>query len=403
MTDSIKKRKWDQDDYKDESVPEKKMTKLDSDPTKAASEAAARINAMLQQKGIPLHVEDSKEGEFTKNIPINDLKNRYTLTRGATQAQIHEETGADVTTRGKFYPDLSLAAPGEPPLYLHVSAKTKESLDKAVKKIEELIETAQVPVAQQPEKVDRRFERKFFEKKLPVNVPGNPPFNLRAKIVGPQGAFVKHIVQETGARVQLKGKGSGFIDSTTGKESEEDLHVHITCMKEDGLDAAIKLTEDLLNTVRQEAERAQSYGYGRGRPSYNGYYNSYNPAAVATPPAPVPGAPADTNAYAYDYSQYYSGYYNTDTTNQYQSYDASSYYNYYGYPPTTTADATTAPPSGGLPPPPPPSSVPPNTSSTSPPPPPPPSSNPSIPPPPPPGSSSVTTGSSLPPPPPATT
>jgi hypothetical protein len=134
----------------------------------------------------------------------------------------------DVTTRGKFYPDLALAAPGEPPLYLHVSAKTKESLDKAVKKIEELIETAQVPVAQQPEKVDRRFERKYFEKKLPVNVPGNPPFNLRAKIVGPQGAFVKHIVQETGARVQLKGKGSGFIDSTTGKESEEDLHVHIT-------------------------------------------------------------------------------------------------------------------------------------------------------------------------------
>lgn len=52
---------------------------------------------MLQQKGIPLHVEDSKEGEFTKNIPINDLKNRYTLTRGATQAQIHQETGAGKT------------------------------------------------------------------------------------------------------------------------------------------------------------------------------------------------------------------------------------------------------------------------------------------------------------------
>jgi hypothetical protein len=54
---------------------------------------------MLQQKGIPLHVEDSKEGEFTKNIPINDLKNRYTLTRGATQAQIHQETGAGKTKK----------------------------------------------------------------------------------------------------------------------------------------------------------------------------------------------------------------------------------------------------------------------------------------------------------------
>ncbi|RCH93586.1 hypothetical protein CU098_004600, partial [Rhizopus stolonifer] len=269
MADITKKRKWDQDDQKDESVPEKKIAKLDSDPTKAASEAAARINAMLQQKGIPLHVEDSKEGEFTKNIPINELKNRYMLTRGATQTQIHQETGADVTTRGKYYPDISLATPGEPPLFLHVSAKSQESLDKALKSIQEMIETAQVPSAQPVERVERRFERKFFEKKIPVDVPGNPPFNLRAKIVGPQGAFVKHIVQETGARVQLKGRGSGFIDSTTRKESDEDLHVHITCMAEDGLESAIKLTEDLLSTVRQEAERSQSYGYTRGRPNYN--------------------------------------------------------------------------------------------------------------------------------------
>ncbi|CEI95693.1 hypothetical protein RMCBS344292_09872 [Rhizopus microsporus] len=388
MTENIKKRKWDQEDQKDENAPEKKVTKLDADPTKVASEAAARINAMLQQKGINLHAEESKEGEFTKNIPINDLKNRYMLTRGATQTQIHQETGADVTTRGKYYPDISLASPGEPPLYLHVSAKTRESLDKAVKKIQELIETAQVPSAQPVEKPEKRFERKLFEKKIPVNVPGNPPFNLRAKIVGPQGAFVKHIVQETGARVQLKGKGSGFIDATTGKESEEELHVHITCLKEDGLDSAVKLTEDLLATVRQEAERLQSYGYGRGRPGYNGYYNGYS--------APT-SAPADGNAYAYDYSQYYSGYYNSDGS-QYQ-YDPS-YYSYYGYPPATagTADATVAatsiPPAGSMPPPPPPAS-----SSGIPPPPPPSSSAPSARLSPPPGSSSIPTGSSLPPPP----
>lgn len=36
------------------------------------------------------------------------------------------------------------------------------------------------------------------------------------------------------------------------------------------MDSAVKLTEDLLATVRQEAERLQSYGYGRGRPGYNG-------------------------------------------------------------------------------------------------------------------------------------
>lgn len=65
-------------------------------------EAAARINAMLAQKGIPLHDEVhglsdlglKNEGEFVKDIPINDLKNRYMLTRGATQTQIQQETGA---------------------------------------------------------------------------------------------------------------------------------------------------------------------------------------------------------------------------------------------------------------------------------------------------------------------
>lgn len=67
-----------------------------------SGEAAARINAMLAQKGIPLHEEghalsdtpSKNEGEFVKDIPINDLKNRYMLTRGATQTQIQQETGA---------------------------------------------------------------------------------------------------------------------------------------------------------------------------------------------------------------------------------------------------------------------------------------------------------------------
>lgn len=58
---------------------------------------------MLAQKGIPLHDEvnglseapiSKNEGEFVKDITINDLKNRYMLTRGATQTQIQQETGA---------------------------------------------------------------------------------------------------------------------------------------------------------------------------------------------------------------------------------------------------------------------------------------------------------------------
>jgi hypothetical protein len=41
--------------------------------------------------------------------------------------------------------------------------------------------------------------------------------------------FVKYIQQETGTRVQIKGQGSGFVDQETGKESDEPMHIHITC------------------------------------------------------------------------------------------------------------------------------------------------------------------------------
>jgi hypothetical protein len=42
--------------------------------------------------------------------------------------------------------------------------------------------------------------------------------------------FVKYIQQETGTRVQIKGQGSGFVDQETGKESDEPMHIHITCV-----------------------------------------------------------------------------------------------------------------------------------------------------------------------------
>ncbi|OAD66805.1 hypothetical protein PHYBLDRAFT_118893 [Phycomyces blakesleeanus NRRL 1555(-)] len=190
---------------------------------------------MLAQKGIPLTEEErpnqferpkeKADAEFVKDIPINDLKNRYMLTRGATQTQIQRETNADVTTRGKYYPENILPTDKEPPLYLHVTASTQESLDKALAQIDNLIKTATVPL---PGTGYPPRERKFLEHKIYVGIEGSPHFNIRAKIVGPQGAYVKHIQNETGSRVQLKGRGSGFYETNTGVEAEEPLHVHIS-------------------------------------------------------------------------------------------------------------------------------------------------------------------------------
>lgn len=45
-----------------------------------------------------------------------------------------------------------------------------------------------------------------------------------------QGLFVKFIQQETQTRVQIKGQGSGYIETDTGRESDEPIHINITCV-----------------------------------------------------------------------------------------------------------------------------------------------------------------------------
>ncbi len=42
-----------------------------------------------------------------------------------------------------------------------------------------------------------------------------------------QGMFVKFIQGETGTRVQIKGNGSGFIETETGREADEPMHINI--------------------------------------------------------------------------------------------------------------------------------------------------------------------------------
>ena len=44
-----------------------------------------------------------------------------------------------MVNKGTWVPDRSKATDRDPPLYLHISANTKEQLDKAVAKVNELI------------------------------------------------------------------------------------------------------------------------------------------------------------------------------------------------------------------------------------------------------------------------
>lgn len=70
-------------------------------------------------------------------------------------------------------------------------------------------------------------QRKWPEEKIPVDLEPIPGFNLRAQVVGQGGSYVKHIQQETRCRVQIKGRGSGFMEHDTGHESDEQMYLHV--------------------------------------------------------------------------------------------------------------------------------------------------------------------------------
>ncbi|KAI0198768.1 hypothetical protein F4808DRAFT_451850 [Astrocystis sublimbata] len=445
----------------DSATPEAKKTP--GDAAAAAAAAAAKINAQLQaRKGIqhvdvpPIRASSTNsagaddgdaskaaningevyvsDGDYIKDIEVNDLRNRYLLTKGSTQKMIKEETGADVTTRGNYYPDKSMATPAQPPLYLHVTSTSKAGLDAAIMKIEEMMKQ------ELPNLVDeRRFRRrdqeqverdeygrrKWPEAKIPISLEPVQGFNLRAQIVGHGGAYVKHIQQETGCRVQIKGRGSGYLEASTNRESDDDMYLHVAGPDPNMVEKAKELCDDLVGKVKEEYEEFKSrpprqhfgghgngggyggdrygggdryngdrygggggggdrYDRGGGRSGsyggggHGGYNNSPTPAGNVA--SPIPGGAgstpaAATNDYAAQYAQYYGG---QDPYAAYGGYAAYMQYYQQYYAAAQAAQQGSPAPGAGSPPPPPPTEAPPPPppGGAAPPPPPPPSGSP---------------------------
>ncbi|XP_068455582.1 KH homology domain-containing protein 4-like [Clinocottus analis] len=272
-----------------------------------AAAMAAKINAMLMAKGklltpppllaktspnvsTPSATEEMAVTEVDiNNVPMNC---RDLLTKGKTQEEIRQFSGAVVSTKGHYMPDATKGKAGQRPLYLHVQGKNQEQVNKAVLKIKEIIsEDLLRASAASGQKVPfmppltiypqpPRLVNTSAAPRMPNtnSVPGHRPaaphsgsfvhtkifvgldqtfpfFNVNEKIEGPGGSYLSHIQTETGARVFLRGKGSGYIEQASKRESFEPLYVYISHPNASGLESAKKLTESLLETVRDENER----------------------------------------------------------------------------------------------------------------------------------------------------
>ncbi|WVQ98087.1 hypothetical protein IAU59_005209 [Kwoniella sp. CBS 9459] len=270
-----------------------------SDAAARAAAIAAKIAASLRPgvQGNEIVKKEKDEGDFVKDIEVNDLRNRYVLTKGSTQKQIEEETGASVVTKGIWVPDRTKMPAGEAPLYLHIVATSQSILDAAVGKVNDLINQELGPLIDDRTLIARNRAMglppptnatlpggrvKWPEDRIYIGLESLRNFNVRAKTVGPGGMFVKYIQAETGARVQIKGQGSGFLENDTGRESDEPMHINIAAPNQEQIDRAKVLCEDLLVVLREEWQKARDASQnqrGPGGPGgvYQQGYGTYAP------------------------------------------------------------------------------------------------------------------------------
>lgn len=193
-------------------------------------DTVAEVLASIEQdKEKRAKMEDKKANlHFKASVGINDSRHRYVLTKTATQMKIEEQTRTLIQTKGKYLPDKSMASVLDPALYLEVSGSTQESVDTAIASIKDIMENGLIE-AKRTSAVEAKgalTDKVFLPFDFDYARMGS--YNIRGKMIGPQGAYIKHINASTNVECSIRGRGSGYVELGSGpSNTSEPIHLHI--------------------------------------------------------------------------------------------------------------------------------------------------------------------------------
>ncbi|XP_016559011.2 protein RIK isoform X2 [Capsicum annuum] len=209
-----------------------------------------QLPVIIAQKSVQPKIQDEL---IAREIVINDADPsiRYRLTKRQTQEEIQKSTGAVVITRGKYRPP-NAPSDGEKPLYLHISAGAHlettveriKAVDRAAAVVEEMLKQGTVNNGL---KVNHLLSTCVY-----LGFEADPSANITVRIRGPNDQYINHIMNETGATVLLRGRGSGYSDGGPGEDVHQPLHLLISSNNTASLERAKLLAENLLDTICAE-------------------------------------------------------------------------------------------------------------------------------------------------------
>jgi len=193
---------------------------------------------------------------FSVEIDINDSPKKGLLTQKTVLEDIAVKSKATVFVRGRFRPPGDSSAT-DTSLHLHIEGSAQQDVDTAASIIRKLLSpvavtaageqvarppasglftsgpqsthcsrgsstplgsppcsgnapplTAQIPLASQPP-IASAAVAALPPLEILVGLDSVPGYQVRGKLLGPKGSYLKHIHETTGVRVQLIGSGSG--------------------------------------------------------------------------------------------------------------------------------------------------------------------------------------------------
>lgn len=142
---------------------------------------------------------------------------------------------------------------------------------------------------------------------------GEHVFVLLGSVLYLQDQYINHIMNETGATVIVRGRGSANFESLCPEESQQPLHLFLSASNPKSLEDAKRLADNLLDTISEEfgVPRASSCKvYGAVPPpqqllvqssgieeKVNASSASVLTSMIATTPAPTVTVPGVTSVY----------------------------------------------------------------------------------------------------------